>query len=246
MLSGLLAAGILTLLVLPEAREARNFGSAARNLFTITEGDYLNPLLSSPRAVTLLNCAAPGIARFAGYDDFNTRLAIGDRVFVTQITRYNGNLLSLLGIGFEMIQPASGRESLVYISESFWERACARRPDILGTVVTMHDTTYRIAGVTRETTGLLADTEIWLPVTARGMYGSMPSMRILGALEPRTDWAEAQKQLVQCFADFLRDQAYGVAPGPKLVPLEKSVYFQEHAPLLVGMTTPGGKLASKS
>jgi hypothetical protein len=215
------------------------FGSAAQNLFVLTEGDYLNPLLSSAKAVTVLNCAAPQVGRFAGYDDFSTRVQINDTPHVAQVTRFNGNLFSLLKIRFVLVEPSSAAELSCYISESFWNKAFNGKSDILGTPLRLHDVTYRIAGVTRDSSGFLGATEIWLPVSGRSAFGSAPCMRIVGALHAGTDWRAAQTEVVKCFAQFLQDQPYSQIPGAKLLPLETTVYFREAAPMFVN--TPVAK-----
>jgi hypothetical protein len=232
-LSGLLSLGIIALLLVPSPGQALRFGSSAPRLFTLTEGDYLNPLLSCARAVTILNCAAESIASFAGYDDFSSRLAINNTIQMVKVTRYRGNLLSLLNTRFELIEPANSSAPCIYISEAFWERAFARRADVIGMQLRFMDATYRISGVTRSSNGLLADTEIWLPVSRRGPYGSMHCMRILGMLHGGADWATAQDQLAKCFDEFLKDQPYNAVPGAKLVPLETSIYFGEAPPAMM-------------
>ena len=231
LLSAILAFGIITLLLSPSPRQGQAFGSAPRNLFVLTEGDYLNPLLSSAKTVTVLNCAAPQVGRFAGYDDFSTRVQIKDTPHVSRVTRFNGNLLSLLKIRFMLVEPTLATELPCYISESFWNKAFARKSDILGTPLKVHETTYRIVGVTRDSSGVLGATEIWLPISGRSSFGSAPCMTILGALNAGTDWRAAQTELVKCFAQFLQDQPYSEIPGAKLLPLETAIYFREATPM---------------
>ena len=233
LLAAILAAGIVTLVQLPSPGQASAFGSSARNLFLLTEGDYLNPLITSARAVTVLNCAAQHVGRFAGYDDFSTRVNVSNKSYVAKVTRYNGNLLSLLNVRFALIEPVPAAEPLIYISESFWNTAFGRRDDILGTPLKLNESTYRIAGVTRDSSRFLGATEIWLPISGRGPLGSMSSLTILGALHAGTNWRVAQSQLVKCFAQFLQDQPYSQQPGTKLLPLETSIYFSDGSPMFV-------------
>jgi hypothetical protein len=239
LLSVTLLFAIAFLLLSPSPRQAHRFGSA-QNLFMLTEGDYLNPLLSSAKAVSVLNCAAQQVGRFAGYDDFSTRVEIRNAAHVAKITRYNGNLLSLLNIRFALIEPSPASAPLIYISESFWNAAFQRSDDILGTPLKLHEITYRIGGVTRDSSGFLGSTDLWIPVSARGPLGSLSSMTILGALHAGTDWRAAQTELVKCFAQFLHDQPYSQTPGAKLLPLEKCIYFRESSPFFV--SAPGMKL----
>jgi hypothetical protein len=243
LLSAVLALGIFTILLVPRPREIQNFGSAASNLFTLVEGDYINPLLSSAKEVTVLNCAAEKVARFAGYDDFSTRIDINEKPYVANITRYNGNLLALLNIRFRLVEPVPSREPVLYISESFWDRVFARNEQILGTIVKLHNTAYRIAGVTSESSGMLANTDIWLPISGRGPIASSSSMRMVGALQPGTDWATAQSHLVTCFREFLKDHSYSHAPGARLLPVETSISFRDSAPSIASACSiKGGRL----
>jgi hypothetical protein len=231
-LGALLALGIVTVLLLPSAGQVRRFGSGARNLFMLTEGDYLSPLISSAKTVTILNCAAQKVGQFAGYDDFRTRIDISNEPHIANITRYNGNLLSLLGIHFERIEPATATEPSIYISESFWNEAFGRSENILGTLLKLHATNYRVCGVTRGTSALVPQTDIWLPVSGRGACGAMACMRIVGALEPRTDWRTAQRELLSCFEKFLQDQPYNGISGTRMLPMEPGIYFRDYLPMV--------------
>jgi hypothetical protein len=232
LLSGILAVAIIALVLLPGPGQVRTYGSTARNLFILTEGDYLNPLLSTAKAVSILNCAVRQVAHFAGYDDLSMRIEIDNKVQIAKVTRYSGSLLSILEIRFARIEPATATnaECSIYITESFWASAFARKEDILGTTLRIQGVTYRIGGVTRDTSGLLADTDIWFAVSGRSIYGTMPCMRILGVLQPGTGWRAAQRELAKCFDEFLQDQPYAEMPGAKLIPVENSIYFREPAP----------------
>ena len=236
LLSGLLLIAIITLLLLPGPGQVRSFSSTARNLFTITERDYFSPLLSTAKAVTVLNCAAQQVAHFAGYDDFSTRVDINNKVQLVTVTRYSGGLFSVLNIQFLQVESHSNGAPVIYISESFWERAFARDQDIVGTSLKLHKVTYRIAGVTRDSAGLLAETDIWIPVSGRGPYGSMSCMRIVGALRTGIDWRNAQSELAKCFSQYLQDQAWNQSPGARLLPLESSIYFREFVPAMASTT----------
>jgi hypothetical protein len=192
----------------------------------------LSPLISSAKTVTILNCAAQKVGQFAGYDDFRTRIDISNEPHIANITRYNGNLLSLLGIHFERIEPATATEPSIYISESFWNEAFGRSENILGTLLKLHATNYRVCGVTRGTSALVPQTDIWLPVSGRGACGAMACMRIVGALEPRTDWRTAQRELLSCFEKFLQDQPYNGISGTRMLPMEPGIYFRDYLPMV--------------
>ena len=235
-LSGLLLISIITLLLLPGPGQVRSFGSTARNLFTITESDYFSPLLSTAKAVTVLNCAAQQVAHFAGYDDFTTRVDISNKTQIATMTRYSGGLFSVLNIQFLQVEPHSNGAPVIYISKSFWDRAFGRDQNIVGTELKLHEVTYRIAGVTQDSEGLLATTDIWVPVSGRSLYGSMSCMRIVGTLRAGMDWANAQSELAKCFSQYLQDQPWSMAPGARLLPIESSIYFREFVPAVASTT----------
>ena len=232
-IAAILAAAIVTLLALPSPGGPQNFGSTARNVFTLVEGDYLNPLVSSPRSITILNCAADSVAQFAGYDNFSSRVTIDDKARLVNVTRFTGALLSILNIGFQLSAPVADQEPGAFISESFWDEAFDRRADIIGRSFHYYGAVYRIRGVTRDYSGLLAQTDVWLPVSGRGVSGAMTCMRVLGTLHAGADWRSAQNKLIRCFDEFIPDQPFNAVPGAKLVPLETSIYFRDTAPVAI-------------
>ena len=208
---------------------------SAQALFTIVEGDYTNPVLSSPRTLKVLNLAAQNMAHFAGFDNFATRLEISDTTPIVSITRYTGELFSILNI--PLCLQHKGRNQLpVYISEAFWERAFARRSDIIGTQLTIHRVCYTIAGVTRDYHGLLASTDIWLPMEGTKSLNGISSMRILSALNTGTELSRAQKELSRTFARFLPEQAYS-SSTVKLVPLDIGIELTDSVPMVAGGAT---------
>ena len=224
---GLLVAAIITVWQLPGPRNSWAMGTGERNLFTVTEGNYINPLLSSARTVSMLNCASPQLTRFAGYNDFFTRVDINEQARLLKATRYAGNLMGLLNIRFKLAAPISRGAPVIYIGERLWTEAFNRREDILGREITVHHVTYKILGVVRDFSGLLAETDLWIPVTARGVYGSMPCLRIVAALQAGADLKTAQRELSRCFATLVQDQAYSESEGARLLRMENSVQFKD-------------------
>lgn len=235
-LSGFLLIAITALLLLPSPSQVRRFGSTDKSLFTITESDYFSPLLSTAKAITVLNCAAQQVAHFAGYDDFSTRVNISNKIQIATVTRYSGGLFSVLNIQFLQSEPHLNDAPVIYISESFWDRAFARDQNIVGTSLSLHEVTYTIAGITRNSAGLLSSTDIWIPVSGRSLYGSMSCMRIVGALRSGMGWRNAESELAKCFSQYLQDQAWSQSPGARLLPLESGIDFREFVPAVASAT----------
>lgn len=230
-----LSFGIIVAMVVPATRPVGAPGFS-EGLFTVTEGDYSSPLLSSARVIKVLNVAAREVARFAGYDDFATRVEFSNKISVVSVTRYSGDLLNLLNVGFIAGETSNLWTLPIYISEAFWDRAFGRDENIRGQQVKIHDVTYTIAGVTRDFRGMLSGTEIWLPIGNIRKLQTIPSMRIVGALNPSTSWTGAQNALSKCFVQFLGDHAYSEREGAKLVPLQKGMEMTD-LPVLAGNAT---------
>ena len=236
-LSVLLSVGIAVALVIPSPQTVRRLSAEQSSLFIVMEGNYLNPLFSSARTIHLLNGAAKQFASFAGYDEFCTRVDVVTRSHIANVTRYGGDLLSLLEIGFALKGNISGTGEPVYISEDFWERTLGRASNVIGSSLRVHNISYRIAGVTRNHGGLLSKTDIWIPVRSRGQFGAMSSMRVVGVLKPGNNWRIAQRILSRIFSGPMRDQAYSEVAGAKMMPLDKGITFGDSAAAIAQETS---------
>lgn len=231
-LSVFLCVGIAVALAIPSPQTVRRLSAQQSSLFIVMEGNYLNPLFSSARTVHLLNGAAKQFASFAGYDEFCTRVDLPKNSHIAKITRYGGDLLSLLEIGFALKEDIGRTEEPVYISEDFWESALGRASNVIGSILRVHNSSYRIAGVTKSRVGLLSGTDIWIPVRSRGQFGSMSSMRIVGALKPGNNWRIAQKILSRVFSSAIPDQTFSEVAGATMVPLDTGVRFGDKTPTI--------------
>jgi hypothetical protein len=232
LLSLLLSIGIVVALLLPSGSNQES-PSAPASIFTLVESDYASPLFSSASGIRTLNAAAKEIAQFAGYDDFHTRVELNGSMSVVNVTRFCGDLLSILNIGFALRDTQHKNAACIYISEALWNFVFNRKLDIIGTPIRLHQTVYRIAGVTRSFTGLLAGTEIWIPINSRSQLGGINSMRILGSLVAGADWKIAQRQLTNVFKFSLTDPTYVADSGARLLPVNRSITFQQQIPSIV-------------
>jgi len=228
-LSLVLSVGIVTTALLPSTAQLRTCETRERSVFTLVEGDYMNPLISSATTIHILNSVANEVAQFAGFDDFSGRVKVNDAVHLVNITRFSGCLLSILNLEFALRDKTHRAGTPIYISESFWKTNFGARTDILGTEVIIHELRYQIAGVIRDFDGLLAKTDFWVPVSSRSRLGTLNSMKILGALSAGADWHVAQEKLADIFERPLIEQAYLEAKGAKLLPIARAIQFSESA-----------------
>ena len=230
-LSGLLAVAIVAVILLPTARKPESDRPA--RVFMLVENDFISPLFSSAMSIRKLNGLAKQVAQFAGYDDLRVRTELRGTDPLVNVTRYSGDLLAVLNVGF-LLRTNYGGEAFVYINETFWARAFARSSNVLNMTIKLHDAVYRIAGVTRDAHGLLAGTEVWMPIRSRSAFGGLNSMRIVGALCQDCDWKVAQAELSEVFERFMTEQVYTATRGAKMLPITNSVQLGES---IVAFTT---------
>ncbi|MGZ8939047.1 MAG: ABC transporter permease, partial [Limisphaerales bacterium] len=211
----------------------RRFAGTKQSIFALVERDYISPLFSSAIAIRALNGAAKQFASFAGYDDFRTRLEVNSAISLVSVTRFSGDLFDILNVDFALRDHRYKDEPCVYLSEALWTTGFARRADIVGAMIKVHDTNYRIAGVTRAFNGLLATTEIWMPISSRGQLGAMNSMKIVGALREDSTWKISQRQLKNLLKIYLADSPYTAPQRAVLLPLTPSITVGESAAAIV-------------
>ena len=223
-LSLLLAVAIIAVALFPTAPKAA--GAKARMMFALVENDYISPLISSALEIRKLNRLAGELAEFAGYDQFWARADLQEKASIVNVTRFTGDLLAMLNVEFQL-RTNYGGEAIVYINETLWDRAFARSSNVLNMTIKLHEAVYRIGGVTRDTSGLLAGTEVWMPIRSRSAFGGLNSMRIVGALCQDCDWKAAQAELSEVFERFMTEQIYTATRGAKMLPITNSVQFGE-------------------
>jgi hypothetical protein len=239
-LSLLLAVAIVAVVLFPAAPKAA--GAKARMMFTLVENDYISPLISSALEIRKLNRLAGQLADFAGYDQLWARADLQEKASIVNVTRFTGDLLAMLNVEFLLRTNYAG-EAIVYINETLWNRAFARSSNVLNMTIKLHEAVYRIGGVTRNTPGLLAGTEVWIPIRSMSAFGELNSMRIVGALCRDCDWRIAQAELSDVFKRFMTGQVYTETKGAKMLPITNSIQFGESSVAFAANEKPELQLA---
>lgn len=231
----LLLCGILTALVAPERSRAlpRNEENA---LFTLMEADYINPLFTSASGIRILNGATKHVALFAGYDEFSTRVDIDGNAIVANVTRFSGDLLAMLNVAFVSRLRTVFDEPHIFITESFRQKFLADKGNVLGTILRINCSDYRIAGITREGADLFNGTDIWIPVRSRGPLGTMNSMKIMGTLALNNDWRSAEQRIHAALESCGFDQTYSEATRARLLPVAKRIQFEAASSVVLNGT----------
>lgn len=245
-LSVVFAIGILVATILPAPHHWGASESHEQYLFTLVESDYLNPLFSSPSAIHLLNGAAKQVAQLAGYDEFQNRFDTSEGLSVASITRYTGDLFSILNVSFAVRDNPPLDHPYVYISDTYWARAFARASNIIGTALKIHGTVYTIAGVTASFQGLLAETDIWVPIRSRSALAGMNSMKIIGAVREDHSWDDAERELTAIVAEHFGEDAYIESPGARLLPLVNPIRFSAGMPIVASAKRKPASMSQKS
>jgi hypothetical protein len=223
-LSTLLVVAIAAVLLLPTGRKTR--GQESPTIFALVESDYISPLISSAVAIRRLNGLTKQVAQFAGYDQVCARAELQGTVSLVSVTRFSGDLLTMFNVGF-LTRSNYSNEAFVYISERLWDTAFSRSSNVLNMTIRLHETAYRIAGVTRDFHGLLEGTEIWMPIRSRSALGGLNSMRIVGTLRRGCDWKAAQAELSKLFKRSMAEQVYAEGKGVKMLPVINAIVFEE-------------------
>jgi hypothetical protein len=178
------------------------------NIFVVVGSDYVSPLISSPRGIQALNSRLSSFARFVGYDQINTFVDSGSTRQLASVTRYSGEIFSVLNAEFVLRDKPGAIDRPVYVSEEFWKRVLGGTPDVLGLSFEASGELYQIAGVVRRNSlAMLDDTEVWVPFSSRGPYGESTLFRVFGELCPGADWKSGEKNLGSLIqTQFVKDQ----------------------------------------
>jgi hypothetical protein len=178
------------------------------NIFTVVGSDYVSPLISSPRGIQTLNVRLSSFARFVGYDQIHSLVDTGSTRQLAKVTRYSGEIFSVLNVEFVLRDKPGAFDHPVYISEEFWKRVLGATPDVLGLSFEAGGELHQIAGVVRSSVGpMLDDTEVWVPFSSRGPYGESTLLRVFGEQCPGADWKAGEKKLGSLIqTQFIKDQ----------------------------------------
>jgi hypothetical protein len=199
-------------------------------VFTVVGNDYVSPLITSPRGIQTLNARLGSFARFVGYDQISTLVDTGSTRQLATVTRYSGEILSVLNAEFVLRDKPGAIDHALYISEEFWKRVLGGIPDVLGLSLQAGGELYQIAGVVRKSPiTMLDDTEVWIPFSSRGPYGEATLLRVFGELCPGVDWKSGEKNLDSLVqSQFVQDQI--VETGTvHLLPLDRKMIVEARA-----------------
>ncbi len=206
---------------------APHYRTVAGSIFTVVASDYVSPLICSPRGVQSLNSRLSSLARFVGYDQIHTFVDTGSTRQLAIVTRYSGDIFSVLNAQFVLRDKPGSLDRPVYVSEAFWKRVLGGTPDVLGLSFEASGELYQIAGVVRSKgTALLEDTEVWIPFSSRGPYGEATLFRVFGELCQGADWKTGEKDLSSLInMEVIKEQM--VDPGTvHLLPLDRKMIVE--------------------
>lgn len=222
----LVSAIALTLLA-PGPGSWRHDAANSSSVFSLSEPDYSGPLLSTPRVIQGLNSSMSGLAQFAGYDAFQTRVDLHGTGQIVSITRYVGQLLPMLRMELLAEDQSLRSSPHIFISEEFWERSFSRSENILGQTITLLNQEYRISGIVRRSSEPLSSTEVWVPISSRTRDGRMASLRIIGKLSPGSILTATERKLASVVRAELRKAHLAGVRGIHMLPFERTLDFAE-------------------
>ena len=225
----------ITIILLVPAKESADEQTGATSLFTLVDGDFRNPILSTPAMISVLNGATKGIAQFAGYDQFHMRAEMNGQLELLNVTRFAGDLLGMLASSWKVkgtFPKFANDDAILYISEPLWKRVFQSDPEIIGREIRIHQVVYRICGVLSAEENVVKYTDLWIPVRSRGPLSQMSSMRIVGKLSWSTDLAGAQRSIEKTFSSYLADEQDPNESTPCLIPLGEFLSMREIRPAL--------------
>jgi hypothetical protein len=141
---------------------------------------------------------------------------------------------------------APGASPVAIASYAWWQRRFGESPAVLGTAVTMNETTYRIVGVAPKgfSSAIVAQSpDLWVPVTMWGEISPgwngvtnnlFQSLYIFARLKPGMNREQARANTNLLFQQMLRSYA-----GPELSPKQLDDIRQAH----IELTPAGGGIS---
>jgi hypothetical protein len=176
-----------------------------------------------------LNAKLGLAARFAGYDQLTVLLDSGHSPRFATVTRYCGDLLGLLSAEYLLDGRAAAGGNRVFVGESYWRKSLGANPDVVGRVQELNGEEYRIAGVVRANPAMVGESDFWVPVCSRSVYGGMTALRVVGALRPGEDCRRIEKSITRLVR---REAAEGFleAESVRLLPIERKLVLYPASP----------------
>jgi hypothetical protein len=207
-----------------------------KQLFSVVGGDYISPLIVSPRALQALNSRMGDYCRIAGYDQlqgmpyWRGKRESGSDFEIANVTRYSGDLLSMLGAKFVVDGRSDIQTRRIYLAEEFWKANFNPGAPIIGQGIQLGGEQYEVAGVIRTDDSAIGETDIWVPICSRGPYGTMTALRVIGELNPGQDWRAGEKELASLMGiETIQEQVVEL-DTVRLLPIERRIYFYAAGP----------------
>lgn len=218
---------------------APHHSPAAGQIFSVMASDFATPLLSSPRGIQLLNTQLGFTAWFAGYDQIHSLVAVGSTRELALVTRYSGDIHALLGSDFILRAKPGSLDHPVVVSEDFWRRMLGGSPDVIGQLLEASGERFAIAGVIGGGSAFLSETEVWIPLSSRGVFGTLTALRVVGQLQPNTNWTAGEKQLERLIATDTVQEQVSEAGRVHLLPIDRGlVIYRARTPEIVSVRQP--------
>lgn len=200
------------------------------NIFTVVVGDYVSPLISSPRGIQALNARLSSFARFVGYDQIHTIVDAGSTRQLASVTRYSGEIFSVLNVEFVLREKPGAIDRPVFISDDFWKRVLGGTPDVLGLSFEASGELYQIAGVIHcDDAAMLTRTEVWIPFSSRGPYGESTLFRVFGELRDGAEWKRSENNLSALVQTELLRAQVAEADAVHLLPIDRKMVVELRA-----------------
>ncbi len=169
-------------------------------------------------------------------------------------TTASANLFSVLGTpvargrGFELGEDSPGRDSVVIISDTLWNRKFAADPHILGRVITLN-------GVDRQIVGVMppgfaypsSNVEAWVPLRLDpnnfGEYWGSGWVPLISRIRPAANIVQAQSEIRGLVTLFKRTFPYPMArdwnSDATAIPLQQDLVGDIRAKLLILLSSAG-------
>lgn len=143
--------------------------------------------------------------------------------------RATTGLLPLLGVTPELGQvfgpetQVSGRDLVVLLSHSLWQRRFGGSRDVVGRTLTFNGQPHTVVGVLPASFRFAPEVDVWKPLAPNLAAGEGPGdifLRAVGRLRPGVSLEQARTELEALATSLAREAAYaGEAPGVRVLPL---------------------------
>jgi putative ABC transport system permease protein len=174
----------------------------------------------------------------ACYTGGSFNLAGGDRPARVEGTAVSANIFRTLGVNPALGRPLldeeneRGRNRVVVISYSLWQRVFNADPEILGKTIRLDEENYSIVGVMPETFRFVLKTDLITPLQIDPNYRANSFLRLVGRLKSGVTLEQARAEL-QVLGSRLDQTRPGPNPAVDVVPLHELTAEKSRLVLLV-------------